>query len=102
MKKTTRIKEVGIFATPENMESHQKFLSKYNGSEATVAQLSAWTTWNLASKLTEAPKDSYNITLTKREVDILISALNIAIKCACDKHKKEVIKLYEEFNTITD
>jgi|SaaInlStandDraft_1057018.scaffolds.fasta_scaffold04041_3 hypothetical protein len=104
MEKTTKIKQVGIFATPEDMKSHQEYLSLFNGSgSAHVAQTCAWTTWNLASKLTEAPKDSYNITLTKREVNILISNLDTAVAWgASGEHKKELIKLSEEFNTIID
>lgn len=101
MEKTTKIKQIRLFATPEDMNSHQKFLSLFHGSQGNVAQTCAWTTWNLASKLTEAPKGSYNITLTEREVNILVSTIKIGIKYACDDHKKELIKLNEELSDST-
>ena len=56
------LKPVGLFATPQDMESLQDYLSNFNGSEGTVAQTAAWMTWNLASKLLgeviEAEKNS--------------------------------------------
>ena len=48
-----QLKEVGMFATPDDMESLQKYLGKFSGGEALAAQTGAWMAWNLAAKLVE-------------------------------------------------
>ena len=44
------IPTAGLFATPEDMEYLQDYLSKFKGNEGMVVQVGAWMSWNLASK----------------------------------------------------
>lgn len=46
-----RIGNIGLYATPDSMESFQKYLAKFSGGEGVAAQIGAWMAWNLASKL---------------------------------------------------
>ena len=47
------IGKAGFFSTPEDMESFQKYLSNFSGSEAVVANTCAFMAWNLASKIVD-------------------------------------------------
>ena len=42
-----------LIATPESMEDLQKYLARFSGSEAVVAQTCAFMAWNLACELTK-------------------------------------------------
>jgi len=65
------IGKVGIFATPEDVDSLMAYLDKFSGSEKVVAMTCAMMAWNLASKeVDEAIKvyqtgDAPNIGETK-------------------------------------
>jgi len=51
----TILRPVGLFATPDDMQALEDYLSLFHGSEAIVANTCAWMSWNLAAKLT-SPK----------------------------------------------
>ena len=51
IKSSNPIGKVGLFATPESMDSFQDYLGKFTGSEAVVANTCAFMAWNLASKI---------------------------------------------------
>ena len=52
MSDTTNLVPCNMFATPDSVENLQEYLSRFNGSEAMVAQTCAMMAWNLACKLT--------------------------------------------------
>ena len=48
-----RLKKMGLFHTPDNVEALMDYVQRFNGSERVVALTVMGMTWNLCSELTK-------------------------------------------------
>ena len=51
-----KMKTIGLFHTPKDIEELQNYLSLFNKNDATIANTCAWMAWNLACKIANEEK----------------------------------------------